>query len=38
MNEVLGVKLHMDNAASLAFNDSVNIAGKKTTIGISPTH
>ena len=38
MNEVLGVKLHMGNAASLAFNDSVKIDGKKTTIGISPTH
>ena len=37
MNEVLGVKLNLTSAASLAFNDSVKIDGKKITIGISPT-
>ena len=38
MNEVLGVKLDMTSAASLTFNDSVKIDGKKIKIGISPTH
>ena len=38
MNEVLGVKLDMTNVASLTFNDSIKIDGKKITIGISPTH
>ena len=38
MNEVLGVKLDMKSAASLTFNDSIKIDGKKITIGISPTH
>jgi len=36
MNEVLGVKLEMENPDMLKFNDSVTINGEKIKIGISP--
>jgi isoleucyl-tRNA synthetase len=36
MNEVLGVKLQLKEAESLAYNQSVKINGNHITIGISP--
>ena len=36
MNEVLGVKLQMENIDSLVYNQAVNINGNKIIIGISP--
>ena len=36
MNEVLGVKLNLDDVKSLTYNQLVKINGNQITIGISP--
>ena len=38
MNEVLGVKLQLDDASSLKYNQKVKINGKNIAIGISPAN